>query len=75
MTLGTSLLLIAVGAVLRFAVTAQISGVELATVGTILIVVGIVGLVLSLIFLLQRDRGRGDRDRVVERDVVERDRR
>jgi hypothetical protein len=69
MGIGTSLFLIAVGAILKFAVTASVSGVELATVGVILMVVGILGLVISLLVLTQaRDRG-VVRDRVVERDV------
>ncbi len=69
MGIGTSIFLIALGAILKFAVTATVSGIELATVGTILIVVGIVGLVISLIFMMQSDRGAVvTRDRVVERD-------
>jgi hypothetical protein len=59
-----------VGAILKFAVTATVTGISLATVGTILIVIGIVGLVISLAFLMQADR-RGvvvARERVVERD-------
>jgi len=49
MRIGASLVLIAVGAILKFAVTTSVSGVNLATVGVVLMVVGIVGLVLSLI--------------------------
>jgi hypothetical protein len=52
MTVGTSLFLIAVGAILRYAVTASVSGVSLATVGLILMIVGVVGLVISLFYLL-----------------------
>ena len=48
--LGTSLFLIAVGAILRFAVTATVSGVSVQTIGTILMIVGVIGLVLSFIF-------------------------
>jgi hypothetical protein len=48
MTLGVSLLLIAVGAILKFAVTATLAGVNVGTVGVILMVVGIVGLVITL---------------------------
>ena len=48
MTLGVSLLLIAVGAILKFAVTATLAGVSIGTVGVILMVVGIVGLVITL---------------------------
>lgn len=47
MRIGLSLFLIAVGAILKFAVTADVSGVGLSTVGVILIVVGAVGLVIS----------------------------
>ncbi|HYZ27466.1 MAG TPA: DUF6458 family protein [Thermoleophilaceae bacterium] len=50
MGIGTSIFLIALGAILRFAVTASVSGIEIATVGTILLVVGIVGLLISLLY-------------------------
>ena len=55
MTLGTSLFLIAVGAILKFAVTAQVEGIDIQTVGVILMIVGVVGLVLSL-YLFARSR-------------------
>jgi heme/copper-type cytochrome/quinol oxidase subunit 2 len=59
MGIGTSLLLIAVGAILRWAVADAISGVNLATVGLILLIVGIVGLVISLFLTtLWTDRNR-----------------
>ena len=68
MGIGTSIFLIAVGAILRFAVTADISGLELSTVGVILMVVGVLGLLLSILTMtLWADRG--DRvDRSVARD-------
>jgi hypothetical protein len=50
MGLGVSLLLIAAGAILAFAVNTTLSGVEVQTIGWILLVVGIVGAVLSMIF-------------------------
>jgi hypothetical protein len=50
MTIGTSIVLIAVGAILKYAVTAHVSGIDLQTVGTILMLVGILGLILSLIY-------------------------
>jgi Domain of unknown function (DUF6458) len=50
MGIGISIFLIAVGAILRFAVTATLAGVNVQTVGLILMIVGIVGLVLSLVF-------------------------
>lgn len=49
MALGTSLFLIAVGAILRFAVTVTTRGFNIHTIGVILIVVGIVGLLISLL--------------------------
>ena len=68
MGIGTSLFLIAVGAILYFAVTATISGLEIATIGLILMIVGVVGLVISLVFLSSARRDRG-RTVVRERDV------
>ena len=50
MGVGLSILLIAAGAILTWAVTATVSGVSIHTVGVILMVVGIVGLVISMIF-------------------------
>jgi hypothetical protein len=48
MTIGTSLFLIAVGAILKYAVTAHVAGVDLNVVGVILMIVGVVGLLLGL---------------------------
>jgi uncharacterized protein DUF6458 len=53
--MGTSLFLIAVGAILRYAVTADVAGIDLHIAGLILMIVGAVGLVISL-FLLIRGR-------------------
>jgi len=50
MGIGVSLILIAVGAVLALAVNADVSGVDIHTVGWIVLIVGAVGLVLSMIF-------------------------
>jgi hypothetical protein len=47
---GVSLLLIGAGAILTWAVDATVSGLNIHTVGVILLVVGIVGLVLSIVF-------------------------
>lgn len=55
MAIGTSLFLIAVGAILRYAVTVQVSGFDIQTAGGILIVIGCIGLLLGL-FLIVRDR-------------------
>jgi hypothetical protein len=50
MGLGVSLFLIAAGAILTWAVNATVSGIDINTIGVILMVVGIIGLVLSMIF-------------------------
>ena len=82
MYIGTSIFLIAVGAILRYAVTADVEGINLDTAGLILMIVGVVGLLFSLLWMtIWADRRRGGvvadrpvvtdpaRDRVVERDV------
>jgi tellurite resistance protein TehA-like permease len=56
MRIGASLVLIAVGAVLTFAVTKRVNGIDLDTVGVILMIVGAVGLVISLILTTSRRR-------------------
>jgi hypothetical protein len=75
MGVGASLILIAVGAVLAWAVDVSTSGFNLNTVGYILLIVGIIGLLLSLIFwsswagpgyFTRADR---PRRRVIEEDV------
>lgn len=69
---GVSILFLAVGAVLTWAVDATVQGINLDTVGIILMVVGAVGLLFSLLFLdsLMDRRRSGD---VVHREVIERD--
>jgi hypothetical protein len=62
MGIGTSLFLIAVGAILYFAVNADVSGLEISTIGIILMVIGVIGLLISLFALNQ------SRDRTVVRD-------
>lgn len=73
MTTGSSIFLIAVGAILRYAVTASVSGISVQTVGLILIIAGILGLVLSLFYMLAWSprRGRVVHDRVIEHDPYE----
>ena len=75
MGIGVSLLLVAAGAILAWAVSAEVSGVDINTVGIILLVVGAIGVLLSLVFWsswggfggYSRDTIIRDRDRVVER--------
>jgi hypothetical protein len=77
MGIGTSIFLIAVGAILNYAVSVQTDGVNLHTVGVILMVVGAIGVLLSLIFWgswggFHRERlvEGGTRRRYVEEEVV-----
>jgi Domain of unknown function (DUF6458) len=56
MSLGASLFLIAVGAILKFAVTADLAGIDLQTVGVILMVVGVLGFAISMFFWLSARR-------------------
>ncbi len=51
MATGTSLFLIAAGAVLAFALNVRVSGVNIVAIGDILMVVGAIGLLFSLLFL------------------------
>jgi Domain of unknown function (DUF6458) len=56
MRIGASLFLIALGAVLKWAISAHVSGVNLGMIGIILMVVGVIGLVISLIMMSMRRR-------------------
>jgi Domain of unknown function (DUF6458) len=60
MTVGASIFLIAVGAILRYAVTTTVAGIDIQTVGLILMIAGIIGLLIGL-FILVTERGRHDR--------------
>ncbi|MGI8624941.1 MAG: DUF6458 family protein [Solirubrobacteraceae bacterium] len=73
MTIGTSLVLIAVGAILKYAVTGSVSGLNVQTVGVILMIVGVIGLILSLLYMTLWNRGARD-DTVVRERVRDRDR-
>jgi hypothetical protein len=76
MGISVSLVLIAIGAILTWAVTATASGVDLNVVGVILMVVGGIRLVLSMIYWSSWGGFGGHsttstvvRDRVVDREV------
>lgn len=72
MTIGMSLFLIAAGAILKFAITDSISGVDLEVVGVILMIVGVIGLLISLLYMSvwadRTRRGTATRDRYAGRD-------
>ena len=75
MGISLSILLVAVGAVLTWAVTAEAQGININAVGVILMIVGGIGLLVSLAFWSSwggfgaRDDGRGGQNTtVIERD-------
>jgi hypothetical protein len=72
MGIGTSILLIAVGAILRYAVNAEVSGLEIETVGLILMIAGVLGLAISLLYMTiwSRSRRRPTQTVVRERDSL-----
>ena len=49
-TIGTSIVLIAVGAIMKYAVTAETDFIDIQTAGVVLMLVGILGLILSLLY-------------------------
>jgi hypothetical protein len=76
MYIGTSLFMIALGAILKYAVTFTVAGINIQTVGVILMVAGVIGLVASLLveFAYSGRRGRRDVEVVREREPVVRER-
>lgn len=73
--IGASLFLIALGAILTFALETDISGIDLDTVGIILMIVGGLGLLLSLLFWssfspYRRDRAGGTVVRERDREIM-----
>jgi vacuolar-type H+-ATPase subunit I/STV1 len=72
MSIGSALLLIAAGAILKWAVTAQVKGFDIQTAGTVLLVIGIVALPLALLYTFWLGPRSRD-DRRVAREPVDRD--
>ncbi|MGH8970878.1 MAG: DUF6458 family protein [Actinomycetes bacterium] len=60
MGIGVSIFLVAVGAILAFALNVTVSGVDLDVVGYILMAVGLIGLIMTAFIWGPRSRGRGD---------------
>ena len=71
MGIGTSIFLIAVGAILRYAVKDSFDAIDLQVVGLILMIVGVIGLLISILYMTMWSRGRSTApppDRPVARD-------
>ena len=73
MTIGTSLFLLALGAIFKYAIEDSIEGVNLSTIGVILMIVGAVGLLISIFYMTLWNRNRAapvDEPVVRERERV-----
>jgi hypothetical protein len=62
MTIGSSIFLIALGAILRYAVTASVAGVDIQVVGLILMIAGAIGLVVGIFMMTAARRDPTYRD-------------
>lgn len=72
MTFGGSIFLIAVGAILNFAIEADVAGIDINTIGIILMVAGILGLLIAFFLYFNDSRGGNV---VHEEETVRRERR
>ena len=70
-SIGTSIVLIAIGAILKYAVEFSISGIDINVVGTILLLIGILGLVLALVYTLILTNRRREPEVMREREYYE----
>lgn len=70
MSIGAALFMIAVGAILRYAVSDSIEGIDLPVIGLILMIIGVIGLLISLFMYANATRHRTvvERDRYGDRD-------
>ena len=71
MATGSSIFLIALGAILTFAVDAEVSGLDINVVGVILMVAGVIGVLISLLWIDRATAPRGERRIVEERTTRE----
>jgi len=67
-TIGTSILLIAIGAIMKYAITAETDFIDIQTARVILMLVGILGLILSLLYTFMWSPQRQAKARRDERD-------
>ncbi len=75
MGIGASIFLIALGAILTFALDFEVSGIDIKTIGIILMIAGVLGAILTAILLSRRRTTTYVDDPVVRRErVIERDR-
>jgi hypothetical protein len=68
---GGAIFLMAVGAILKWAVTGSVSGLSIGTIGVILLLAGLAWLILAIVFDMNARRRAGvpvERERVIERE-------
>jgi hypothetical protein len=70
-SIGTSIVLIAIGAILKYAVEFSVSGIRIQMVGTILLIIGILGLVIALAYTLILTNRRREPDVTREREYYD----
>jgi hypothetical protein len=70
-TIGGSIALIVIGAILRWGITWKPANVDLPVIGVILMIAGVVGLIISIVFLATRRRGRESAEVYEERRYTE----
>jgi hypothetical protein len=70
-TIGGSIALIVIGAILRFAITWKPAHVDLQVIGVILMIAGVVGLIISIAVIATRRRGQASVDVTEERHYTE----
>ncbi len=70
-SIGTSIVLIAIGAILKYAVEFSVSGIDINVVGTILLLIGILGLVIALVYTLILTNRRREPEVMREREYYD----
>jgi hypothetical protein len=70
-TIGGSIALIVIGAILKWGVTWKPTNVDLQVIGVILMIAGVVGLIISITFMATRRRGRESAEVYEERRYTE----
>ena len=71
MTIGGSIALIVIGAILRWGITWKPVNVDLQAIGVILMIAGVIVLIISIVFMATRRRGRASAEVYEERRYTE----
>ena len=71
MTIGGSIALVVIGAIIRFGITWKPAHIDLEAIGVILMIAGVVGLIISIVVLIVRRRGHASTQVYEERRYTE----